>query len=227
MRNLLLALVLANVLYFLWGMFKPAEPQFGVAVVKEEDLGPPMDVSSNIAEASSSVGAVLGSGQPSNLSAIVGRSCVTIGPFKNAPEAQGAVNTYAGQGMTATVRTTQGQVFVGHWVQIRNIQDRETGDAMLRILREGGMGDAYLVDDDEEGLKISLGLFGEMSGAEKVELQAKSLNLPADITPRMRETTVSFVDIGLPPGKGAGAMIEKYGEERVLLRDKATCPSTE
>jgi len=63
-----------------------------------------------------------------------------------------------------------------------------------------------------------------MSRAERVELQAKSLNLAADITPRMREGTVFYVDIGLPPGKGAGNMMEKYGEERVLLRDAATCP---
>ena len=65
-----------------------------------------------------------------------------------------------------------------------------------------------------------------MSRAERVELQAKSLELPADITSRMREGTVFFVDIGLPPGKGAGSMIEIYGEDRVLLRDAATCPQS-
>ena len=126
--------------------------------------------------------------------------------------------------MRASLRTTQGQVFVGHWVQIRNIPDRDTGNAILAQLREGGLGDAYLVPTDEEGLKISLGLFGEKSRAERIELQAKSLDLQPDITPRMRDATVFFVDIGLPPGKGAGAMIEKYGEENVLLRDQATCP---
>jgi hypothetical protein len=126
--------------------------------------------------------------------------------------------------MRASVRTTQGQVFVGHWVQIRNIPDRDAGNAILDRLKAGGLGDAYLVPTEEEGLKISLGLFGEMSRAERIELQAKSLDLQADITPRMRDQTVFFVDIGLPPGKGAGAMIEKYGEEKVMLRDKATCP---
>jgi hypothetical protein len=32
------------------------------------------------------------------------------------------------------------------------------------------------------------------------------------------------VDIGLLPGNGAGAIVEKYGEDRVALRDEATCP---
>ena len=71
-----------------------------------------------------------------------------------------------------------------------------------------------------------MGLFGDLEGAEKVELQAKSLDLPAEIVARTREDVVFFVDISLPPGKGAGAIVEKYGEEKVLLRDAATCPQS-
>ena len=225
MKNILMLLVLANVLYYMWGRFVEETEESGVVVVQESDLGPALSVSkSTVAEAAASVGAVLGSGKPSDLAAVVGRSCVSLGPFKSNAEANGALAEYESEGMRASVRTTQGQVFVGHWVQIRNIPDREAGNAILEQLRMGGLGDAYLVPTDEEGLKISLGLFGEMSRAERVELQAKSLDLAADITPRMRDTTVFFVDVGLPPGKGAGAMMEKYGEENVLLRDLATCP---
>jgi hypothetical protein len=225
MRNLLLLLLLANILYYMWGRFVDDPDETGVVVVSESELGPPLNVSSMVvAEAATSVGAVLGSGKPSDLAALVGRSCVTIGPFKTNTDADGALADYENEGMRASVRTTQGQVFVGHWVQIRNIPDRDAGKAMLDKLKAGGLGDAYLVPTEEEGLKISLGLFGEMSRAERIELQAKSLDLQADITPRMRDATVFYVDIGLPPGKGAGAMIEKYGEEKVMLRDQATCP---
>ena len=225
MRNILLLLLLANILYFVWELVMEKPPESGVAVVDEADLGPPLAVSRNtVAEAATSVGAVLGAGKPSDLAAVVGRSCVTIGPFKSNADADGALAEYEREGMRANVRTTQGQVFVGHWVQIRNIPDRETGNAMLEKLKAGGLGDSYLVPNEEEGLKISLGLFGEMSRAERIELQAKSLDLPADISPRTREATVFFVDIALPPGKGAGAIIEKYGEEKVLLRDSSTCP---
>lgn len=225
MKNLLLLLLLANILYFIWGLFVHTPVEIGVAVVDESDLGPPLDISrTKIAEAAASVGAVLGTGKSSDLAAVVGRSCVTLGPFTSSALANGALAEYENQGMRASIRTTQGQIFVGHWVQIRNIENREVGNAMLQKLKEGGLGDAYLVPTEDEGLKISLGLFGEMSRAERVELQAKSLNLPADITPRTRDGTVFYVDIGLPPGKGAGTMIEKYGEDRVLLREAATCP---
>ncbi len=228
MRNLLLLLILANILYFVWSLFVEDTLDTGVALVIESELGPPLEVASSAAGgAANSVGAVLGSGKPSDLSALVGRSCVTIGPFKTNAEANGALATYDSEGMRASVRTTQGQVFVGHWVQIRKIPDKASGDDMLKKLRAGGLGDAYLVEDEQAGFKISLGLFGEMTGAERIELQAKSMDLPADITPRMREATVYFVDIGLPPGKGASAIIEKYGEEKVMLRDKATCPRSD
>ena len=225
MKNLLLLLLLANILYFVWGMFREPEPQPGVVIVEERDLGPPLDVTAGQdVDTVASVGAVLGAGEASNLEAVIGRSCVSIGPFKVSADADSAVLEYTSEGMKASLRTAQGQIFVGHWVQIRNVPSEAEGNAMLKKLADGGLTDAYLVRTDDEGLKISLGLFGDIERAERIELQARSLDLPADITPRTREGSVFFVDIGLPPGKGAGAIVEKYGEDRVLLREAATCP---
>ena len=225
MRNLLLLLLLANILYFVWSTFVKEPDEAGVAVVDEAALGPPLEVSANRdADVAASVGAVLGSGEPSDLEAVVGRSCVTIGPFRANTDADTALTEYAGEGMRTALRSTHGQIFVGHWVQIQGIPDSLTANEMLAKLHSGGLSDAYLVSSEDEGLYISLGLFGDLERAEKVELQAKSLDLPATIAAKTREGTMFFVDIGLSPGKGAGAMIEKYGEENVLLRDAATCP---
>ena len=197
-------------------------------IVDERELGPPLAVSAGTkSAAAASVGAVLGSGQPSALEAVVGRSCVTVGPFRASPDAETAHAQYASEGMRASLRSTVGQIFIGYWVQISGIADRNTGDEMIENLHAGGLADAYLVAADEGGYFISLGLFGSIEGAERVELQAKSLDLPATVAPRTQEGTVYFVDIGLPPGKGAGAMIERYGEDKVLLRDAATCPRDE
>jgi hypothetical protein len=225
MKNILLILLLANILYFMWGYFVAEEAQPGVAFVEESDLGPPLEVTvDRDSDAIASVGAVLGSGEPSALEAVVGRSCVSIGPFRDSEDADTAVLEYSNEGMKTSMRTMVGQIFVGHWVQIRNIADEATANKILEQLKAGGLGDAYLVRTEDEGLKISLGLFGDVERAEKIELQARSLNLAAEISPRTRDGDVFFVDIGLPPGKGAGAIMEKYGEDRVLLRDKATCP---
>lgn len=225
MKNLLLILILANVLYFMWGQFAVDEPQRGVVVINESDLGPPLDVTAERdSETVASVGAVLGSGEASALEAIVGRSCVTIGPFKEDTDADSAVLVYHSEGMRTGLRSARATVFVGHWVQIRNVANEAVAREILQKLTAGGLTDAYLVRTEDEGLKISLGLFGNVDRAQKIEEQAHALDLPAEIAPRTAERTVSFVDIGLPPGKGASAIVEKYGEDMVLLRDQATCP---
>jgi hypothetical protein len=225
MKNILLMLLLANILYLMWGLFTEEESQPGVAFVEESDLGPSLDITiGRDSDTVASVGAVLGSGEPSALDAVVGRSCVTIGPFKEDTDADSAVLEYSSDGMKALRRATRGQIFVGHWVQIRNIADEAEANSLLEQLTAGGLTDAYLVRTEDEGMKISLGLFGDVERAEKVELQARSLDLPAEISPRTREDDVFFVDIGLPPGKGAGDIVEKYGQDRVLLREAATCP---
>lgn len=261
MRNLLLLLLLANVLYFVWGKFVANEDEPGVAVVNEQELGPPLELADASAETppapeqeapatvedetadilaevleapvdelpadEATEDAVANQPAPRTfeLASTTGsRSCVSIGPFTDNTQAGGALSDFQGQGMQGSIRTTQGEVFVGHWVQIKGIPDRSTANEMLATLREGGLGEAYMVQTEDEGIKISLGLFGDLSGAERTELQAKSMDLPAEISPRMRDATVFYVDLGLPPGRGAGSMIEQFGEEKVLLRDAATCP---
>jgi len=225
MKNLLLLLILANILYLMWGMFTSEDSNPGIAIVEESDLGPPLDVTTGQdSDAIASVGAVLGSGEPSDLEAVVGRSCVTIGPFKVVGDADSAVLDYNNEGMKAALRSGYGQIFVGHSVQVQNVPTREAGRAILGKLVEAGLDEAFIVGNAEDGLAISLGIFGNESNAEKIELQAESAGFEVDISPMTREDTVFFVDIGLPPGKGAGAIIEQYGEERVALRDAATCP---
>jgi len=227
MRNLLLLLVLANVLYFVWGIFSDNGQEPGVAVVEESDLGPPLEVAMDRGtEAAASVGAVLGSGEPSALAAVVGRSCVTIGPFRVASDADATQMQYAGEGMRARTRSTEGQIFVGHWVMVRNIADDLASSEMLEVLGNNGFQEAYSFRSDDTGLSISIGLFGELEGAEKTELEVKSLGLPAEIVARTKPGMVIYVDIALPPGKGAGAIVDKYGEDKVLLRDAATCPQS-
>lgn len=228
MRNLLLVLLLANILYFVWGLFAGSDNEPGIAIVDESDLGPPLAATGNRgAEAAASVGAVLGSGEPSALEALVGRSCVTVGPFRTSEDAERASMEYSGEGMRTAQRSGQGQIFIGHSVQVVDIATRDEGRGMLGKLHEGGLGDAFLVGNEEDGLAISLGIFGNQANAERVELQAKSLGFEVTVSPMTRDAAVFFVDIALPPGKGAGSIVDKHGEDRVLLREAATCPQSQ
>lgn len=243
MRNLILALILANVLYFLWGTFqsdKDLPP--GVAILDERDLGPPLEpeevgvtaqaVQPDAAPGDEAPGTdpaavdVSGAeaGEEKQLSVALGRSCVTLGPFRQGSLADDAQSEVASQGMRAELRLERGEIFVGHWVQIRNIPDRTVGDESVAVLQDGGIPEAYLVTTDDSGLKISLGVFGNRDGAERVHALAQSLGFPSEITPRTADGMYHFVDVALPPGQGAGAMIERYGEELVRMREVSSCP---
>jgi hypothetical protein len=242
MRNLLLALILANVLYFLWGTFqsdKDLPP--GVARLQQTDLGPPLEVPEAeeavtehdgpdpvFGETVETVGSAeiepAGQGAEKQLNVALGRSCVTLGPFRQGNLADDAQSEMAAQGMRAELRMERGEIFVGHWVQIRNIPDRAEGDAAVKVLQEGGIPEAYLVTTDDSGLKISLGVFGNRDGAERVHALAQSLGFASEITPRTADGLYHFVDVALPPGQGAGAIIARYGEELVRMREVSSCP---
>ena len=216
MKNLLLILVLADILIMMWGAFQSPDREPGVTVVNEADLGPLLEIAN--------IETMPGSDDRSPIEANIGPFCLSIGPFTVDVDADSTLLQYASEGMRTALRSTREEIFVGHWVQIRNIASDSNANTMLATLKDGGLPDAYPVRTDEEGLKISLGLFGDLERAEKIELQARSVGLPAVISPRIAERDVKYVDVRLPPGKGAGAIIAKYGEDRVKLRAAATCP---
>jgi len=225
MKNLLLLLILLNILYLMWGLFAGESQRPGVVVVEETELGPPLDVTAGQDDTSiASVGAVLGAGDPSDLEAVVGRSCASIGPFWDRSDADTAALEYGNEGMRTSLRTGKAQKFIGHSVQVANVENRAAGREMVRKLEQQGLENPFIVGNDDVGYAIALGIFTEAANAEKVELQARSAGFDVEITPMIRDRDAFWVDLALPPGRGAGAIVEKYGEDRVALRDAATCP---
>ena len=60
MKNLLMLLVLANVLYYLWSNYTVDAPEPGVAIVSESDIGPPLNVARHTANGKPANAGVLG-----------------------------------------------------------------------------------------------------------------------------------------------------------------------
>ena len=54
--------------------------------------------------------------------------------FRRVSDAQVAQTQYAGEGIRAKIRSTQGQIFVGLWVMISNIEDELPRSEMLQML---------------------------------------------------------------------------------------------
>jgi len=260
-KNLLLILLLANILYFLYARIASDDAGKDDLVVDESSLGPmltmaerapetdgdpdalleddgeaPSDDTEAVAEADSVTAAAeedesedadeeSDTEEPTvRLQAVVGRACVSIGPFNSREDADRAQLQMSQQDYKAAIRSEIGERFQGHWVVIQDIPTMAEARGMIATLRDNGLGDAFIMETDEEGIWISLGIFGQAAGAERTELQVTSLGLPAVIIPRTTQGSIQFVDVALPPGRGAGAIVEQYGESRVLMPEEATCP---
>lgn len=174
-------------------------------------------------ERQTNLDASLGADELADNAEATGGTCVAIGPLTNMEDADSVRSLYERQGIRTELRTDTRLIFVGYLVRIRNVSNRSAGNAMLSKLRNGGLVDAYLVRTSEGGLNISLGLFGDPQKAEEIEARARRLNLFAEIVPRASEGTVYFVDVGLPSGWDASAMIEKFGDKKVIQEDVETC----
>ena len=157
--------------------------------------------------------------------ASVGRSCVTIGSFEQREDADRALLTFVQKKYEVTMRSAIGEIVKSHWVHIRDIPTTAEAEGMLETLARGGFGEAYKIETEDDGIKITIGFFGKRDGAERVELQVASLGLQPVVEANVGEGTVYYIDVALPVGTGAQSIIEQYGEDRVALRGGAVCPN--
>ena len=231
MRNLFLLLLLSNLLFFGWQRWVFVDNEKGVNIVKAPKSGEQIELAA--AQPNTPVQIALESIDsepeelPVEIPAFVGRACVSIGPFSEVKDAAGELAQLKTLGMQAAQRATQGDVFMGHWVHVNAVPSRASGRRLVTKLHDGGIKDAYLIIGDAGDNTISLGLFSEEEGAERVELRAKSLGIDPVITRRYRQATVHWLDVRLQAAADGSQLAQTYGEERVLLRDEATCPPEE
>lgn len=245
MRNLVLMLILANVVFFAWNQWVAEPAADGATRFRESDLGPTLELAEPVAQTSGTPAEetlsadaeaapdterldtsaeAAGRDRRPPVSAAVGRPCVSIGPFEDNAAGDDALERVRGLGNEASLRAATGDVFLGHWVQIRNIPTRAETNRQLEILQENGITEAYPVPEDDGERTISLGLFSEIERAERLELRADSLGLDAEILRHTREATVFWVDTRLRPGQDVRRLEQIFGEGGVVVGGAAECP---
>lgn len=230
MRNLFLMLLTANVLFFAWQHFV-YQPDAGVTLVDTDDLGERVPLVSDDAAGTPQSDVVAVDTMPEQpaktLPAAIGRACISVGPFSKVDEADSELASLLNQGYNVAERAAQGSVFQGHWVYVDNIASRKQARALLKKLQDGGIKEAILMADAPGEDIISLGMFSALSGAERIELQAKSLGVEARMVERRKEATVFWLDIKLQEGQAGSALVDSYGGDKVRLGASATCPASD
>lgn len=205
MRNLFLALVLANLAFAAWTRwFAPDRPGLplpgdsdaaGLTLVSElaGDAGDPSDVDppapDGAAEASPP------------LTTLAETRCISLGPFRELSQAATAAANLRSTGLRPTQRLAEGDIWVGYWVYLPDFPSRAEADKALSKLRANGVSDSYIVPGGETGHTISLGVFSEIKRAGRRREEVRRLGFDPLVVDRNRRGTVYWVDLTLEPGE--------------------------
>lgn len=195
MRNLFLALLLANLLFAGWRLWiappevpsrqlKAAGREAELRVVAAPQAAAPEGAASDRAAAA------VASSEPVGPAAAApgagdAASCSRLGPIDDGQFADTLRATLAARGLRATTVVEAGQVWVGHWVQLESVPTREAADRMVARLAEGGLPDAY-VFQSQPPFSVSLGVFREKERADRVAAAAAALGFHPEVTDRYR-----------------------------------------
>lgn len=244
MRNLFLALLLANLLLLAWQWWiEPSSPPEALPVE-----GPQLDLEGKPAGGAAGMAqAAAGTGTPGaaadrrpDLPAASGSDpvpegipppdqgpCLRVGPMPDGTSARLAATALAGQGYLVEVQEKPGETWLGHWVQITGFSTSGQAESARRRLMAGGLVDAYLMEEGPSTL-VSLGVFRDRARAERVLAAAQSLGFSPVIRDRVRPTVEPWVLVRLAPGQKAPAIPDLGLSGAWIVRSEATaCPATE
>jgi hypothetical protein len=225
LRALFLLLLLANLLFFAWSHWISPPPapaghatpsatgNGGIRLLREAPLG--RELASETA-------------RPDAVAArpIVG--CVSAGPFADRAAAEQASARLQRLGFGSRLRQDRGELPVGIWVRIEGFATPADAENALPGLRWAGVADAYVLDEDNGGATISLGIFGGAAGAAQAEKIARDAGFQPTSSEKTRESDVFWLDVdrqangGLPTPEDVTGP-RPGGPESIELR---ACPQS-
>lgn len=220
MRNLFLALLLANLAFAAWSAWFSGGQQAGRSV--DEGLPAltlvsevPQDLRSSGVVAEGNEAAVPRSSEtvetPAALPTIAPSAseravaaaarCTSVGPFRELSQAATAAATLRAAGHQPVQRVAEGDIWIGYWVYIAAIATEQQADEILAKVRAKGITDSYVIPNSDSGNLVSLGVFSEISGVSRRRDQVRELGFEPQVVDRTRRATVYWVDVTLAAGQ--------------------------
>ncbi len=150
--------------------------------------------------------------------------CTTLGPFDNEVAAESLQRQLEGAGWGVVRREVKEQVADGYWVYVAGLTSVDDQGRVLRALRRTGIQDAFAMPDDPE-FRVSVGIFSEQVRAEDRARRVRVLKLDAQVTERMRDATVTWLDIpGVAPATLGDGRLASAGIDLGDMKP-GICPS--
>jgi hypothetical protein len=211
-RNLFLALLLANLLFLAWQRWV-APPEVPANVLRSAGSEPRLVA----------VAAAVPTDPGRRLPVPPNGQCMRIGPIADGLAADRLRASLTAGGFDALAASEEGQVWVGHWVQLESVPSREEADRIVARLAAGGLPDAYVLQNAAP-FSISLGVFRDRERADAVAAAARRLGFRPQTTDRFRSGTQYWLSVVVPAGR---QLPEKLGQEsgQILRAEQVACPA--
>ncbi|MDE2348818.1 MAG: hypothetical protein KGL92_09975 [Gammaproteobacteria bacterium] len=233
LRAVVLALILANVLYFLWAqnIAKPEAPgeSAPAPTLQLASEAPQASVAATVAPPAQAATPSVPDGSPGASAApapAAAPRCISIGPFLDVAEAARAAATLRGGGYQPRQRAAQGDVWAGVWVYLPLPASPAAAVQMRAKLLAAGIDDALEMPGPHDAPVLSLGLFSEPKRAETRIQLARSAGYNPAVADRKRTGDVYWVDVDLKARDANLNPAELGGESGKILRLQViSCPS--
>lgn len=224
MRNIILPLLLANLIMLAWKQWvapedvaDPTRFQAGDDSIQEPQLVLYGPARSQPEESAAVVPAVAsGAGV---------RQCERIGPFDSPEPASAIAQQLGGRGMTVDLVHETGDIWVGHWVQLADMETGAKAKQAVERLVKAGLNDAYIVRTDPT-VDISLGVFRGEAGANRVEKIARSAGLNPIRTDRFRSGTQHWVSVEMLDSQSLDLTNLELPSSQILRTETIACRPT-
>lgn len=223
MRNIILPLLLANLIMLAWKQWvapddvvDPTRFRFADDSIQEPQLvlyGPARSQSETVAVV------------PAVASGAGIRQCERIGPFDSPEPASSIAQQLGGRGMTVDLVHETGDIWVGHWVQVADMETGAKAKQAVERLVKAGLNDAYIVRTDPT-VDISLGVFRGEAGANRIEKIARSAGLNPIRTDRFRTGTQHWVSVELLGGQALVLTDLELPSSQILRTETVACRPT-
>lgn len=211
MRNLVLILLLANLLFAAWQRWvvpPPAADPYALAGSRDPELV--------------LLQPAAGAGPAADRPASVARRCMRLGPFADPRAAATVSRSLTSRGMRVATSSQSGEVWIGRWVQVVGLADRASAEAALQRLNRAGLRDAYIVRGDQAYL-ISLGVFRGEERADRLAAQARAAGLETAVTDRFRSGTEYWLTIEHPADQPPRLQEFAEASSQILRAEPVDC----
>lgn len=233
MRTLSLLLILCNALFFVWAQLIDVNINpLDRTPVSRSNPPPRIVLAREVSKAPEPVAAVEPptptqaptptTSDPSG-SASVG--CTSVGPFANLSEASQAQAALSAAGFSPRQRLEQGELWVGYWVSVQNLPNRDAAEEALQRLIDSGITDVYLMPGTDPANVISLGVFSDFQRAQRRVQEAQALGLQPQIDDRKRAGSVYWIDVDLKEaGQSIDTGIFQTDPRKIMRLELRACP---